>query len=53
MLLISSTDPSPLAQVAVYMVGVLLGHALLTEPEEWQRAWETVRETFRGKRRDY
>jgi hypothetical protein len=53
MLLISSTDPSPLVQVSVYLAGVLLGHALLTEPAEWQRAWETVRETFTRKRRDY
>ncbi len=52
MLLIYSTDPSPLVQVSVYLVGVLLGHALLTAPEEWQRAWETVRAVIRRDRTD-
>lgn len=51
MLVISSGDPSPLVQVTVYLIGVLLGHVLLTGPDEWQRAWETVREKFSGKRR--
>jgi hypothetical protein len=41
--LITSTDPSPLVQVSVYLGGVLLGHALLTSRDEWQRAWQTVR----------
>lgn len=43
MLLIPSSDPSPLVQVSVYLAGVLLGHVLLTAPHEWQRAWEMVR----------
>jgi hypothetical protein len=51
MLLIASTDPSPLVQVSVYLAGVLLGHALLTRPDEWQRAWETVRERLSGRHR--
>ncbi|HKT58427.1 MAG TPA: hypothetical protein VJQ46_00150 [Gemmatimonadales bacterium] len=36
-------DPSPLAQTAVYMAGILLGYLLLTRPEEWERVRETVR----------
>jgi hypothetical protein len=52
MLLIPSTDPSPLVQVTVYLAGVLLGHALLTGPEEWQRAWETVRAVVRREHSD-
>jgi hypothetical protein len=41
-----SSDPSPLVQTAVYMVGILLGYVLLLQPEEWQRAWETIRNTW-------
>jgi hypothetical protein len=37
------TDPSPLAQTAVYMAGILMGYLLLTRPEEWERVRETVR----------
>jgi hypothetical protein len=51
MLLIASTDPSPLLQVSVYLGGVLLGHALLTGRDEWQRAWETVRDVILRERR--
>jgi hypothetical protein len=36
-------DPSPLVQTAVYMVGIAAGYTLLTTPQEWQHAWETVR----------
>ncbi|HEY8258820.1 MAG TPA: hypothetical protein VIG08_14275 [Gemmatimonadales bacterium] len=50
MLSISLTDPSPLAQAAVYMVGILLGHAFLTPPEELQRAWNTVRSIWTGRK---
>lgn len=46
MLLNPSTDPSPLVQTAVYMAGVLGGYVLLVRPDEWQRAWETVRNTW-------
>lgn len=45
MLLIAS-DPSPLVQTAVYMAGVLAGYVLLVRPDEWQRAWDTLRNTW-------
>ena len=45
MLLIAS-DPSPLVQAAVYMAGVLVGYVLLVRPDEWQDAWETIRNTW-------
>jgi hypothetical protein len=45
MLLIAS-DPSPLVQTAVYMAGVLAGYMLLVKPDEWQRAWDTIRATW-------
>jgi hypothetical protein len=46
-------DPSPLVQAAVYMVGILLGHAFLTPSEQWARAWQTVRSVWsRSGRRD-
>jgi hypothetical protein len=45
MLLIAS-DPSPLVQTAVYMVGVLAGYMLLVRPDEWQRAWDIIRTTL-------
>ena len=38
MLPFSSSDPSPLMLTALYMAGILGGYALLTAPEEWQRA---------------
>ena len=40
------TDPSPFAQTAVYMLGIAVGYTLLMRPDEWQRAWETVRDVF-------
>ena len=46
MLLITSTDPSPLVQTAVYMAGVLGGYMLLVRPDEWQSAWEAIRESW-------
>ena len=45
MVLIAS-DPSPLVQTAVYMAGVLTGYVLLVRPDEWQRAWDTIRNTW-------
>jgi hypothetical protein len=46
MLLIISSDPSPIVQAAVYMGGILAGYVLLVRPEEWQSAWETLRSTW-------
>jgi hypothetical protein len=46
MLLVASSDPSPLVQTAVYMAGVLAGFVLLLRPDEWQRAWETLRDSW-------
>jgi hypothetical protein len=46
MMLIASSDPSPLVQTVVYMAGVLGGYVLLVKPDEWQRAWETIRSTW-------
>ena len=40
------SGPSPLAQAAVYMGGMLAGYLLLTQPEEWARVLETVREAW-------
>ena len=48
MLLITSADPSPLVQAAVYMAGILVGYVLLVRPDEWQSAWETVRNRLKG-----
>jgi hypothetical protein len=46
------SDPSPLAQTAVYMAGIFAGYLLLTQPEEWARVRETVQEVWsrRGER---
>lgn len=52
MLLIASSDPSPLVQTAVYMGGVLAGYVLLVRPEEWQSAWDTLRNTWFRHRQD-
>jgi hypothetical protein len=52
MLLIASTDPSPLVQTAVYMAGILVGYILLVQPEEWQRAWQTIRNTWTKRPQD-
>ena len=48
---IGSGDPSPLVLTSLYMAGILTGYALLTVPEDWQRAWETVREAWTRRRR--
>ena len=48
MLLVASADPSPLIQTAVYMAGVLVGYILLLRPDEWQRAWQTIRDRWSG-----
>ena len=52
MLLLTATDPSPLVQTAVYMGGVLAGYMLLVRPDEWQRAWETIRATWTKRPQD-
>jgi len=52
MLLIASSDPSPLVQAAVYMAGIMAGYVLLVRPEEWQTAWETLRDTWSKRRKD-
>ena len=51
MLLIAS-DPSPMVQAAVYMGGVLAGYVLLVGSEEWQSAWESLRNTWSRRRQD-
>jgi len=51
MLLIAS-DPSPMVQTAVYMAGVLAGYVLLVRPDEWQSAWESLRNTWSKRRKD-
>jgi hypothetical protein len=44
------SEPSPLLQTAVYMAGVLVGYLLLTQPEEWARVRQTVREVWARRR---
>ena len=44
------SDPSPLVLTALYLAGHLTGYALLTAPEEWQRAWQTVRQVWNRRR---
>lgn len=51
MLLIAS-DPSPMVQAAVYMGGVLAGYVLLVRPDEWQSAWESLRNSWSQRRKD-
>lgn len=46
-----SPEPSPLVLTALYMAGILTGYALLTGPEEWQRAWQNVRRAWTRRRR--
>jgi hypothetical protein len=46
MLSMPSSDPSPLALTAIYLAGILGGYALMSAPEEWQRAWQTVRQVW-------
>ena len=52
MLFIAASDPSPLVQTGVYMAGVLAGYMLLVGRDEWQRAWETIRETWTRRSQD-
>jgi len=52
MLFIAASDPSPLLQAAVYMGGILGGYMLLVQPDEWQRAWQTIRTTWTKRPRD-
>jgi hypothetical protein len=51
MFLIAS-DPSPMVQAAVYMAAVLAGYVLLVQPDEWQNAWESLRNTWSRRRKD-
>jgi hypothetical protein len=46
MLIITTSDPSPLVQTVIYMAGVLGGYMLLVRPDEWQRAWNTIRASW-------
>ncbi len=50
MLPIASGDPSPLMLTALYMAGIFGGYALLTAPEESQRVWQTVRQSWTRRR---
>jgi hypothetical protein len=34
------------------MAGILAGYVLLVKPDEWQRAWETIRNTWSKPPRD-
>ena len=43
-------EPSPLVETAVYMGGILAGYLLLTQPEEWERVRETVRQVWERRR---
>jgi len=47
-----AADPSPLVQTAIYMAGMLAGYALLTGPEDWSQAWDTVRSVWSRPRND-
>ena len=51
MFLIAS-DPSPMVQAATYMGGVLAGYVLLVRPDEWQSAWESLRNAWSRRRKD-
>jgi hypothetical protein len=51
-MLLIALDPSPMVQAAVYMAGVLVGYVLLVPPDEWQSAWETLRNTWSRSRKD-
>jgi hypothetical protein len=41
-----------MVQAAVYMGGVLAGYVRLVGPDEWQSAWETLRNTWSRRRKD-
>ena len=46
LLILLPSDPSPFLQTIIYMGGMLAGYLLLTQPEEWARVRETVREAW-------
>jgi hypothetical protein len=41
-----------MVQAAVYMGGVLAGYVLLVRPDEWQSAWNVLRNTWSRRRKD-
>ncbi|HEV8177908.1 MAG TPA: hypothetical protein VGP44_09495 [Gemmatimonadales bacterium] len=41
-----------MVQAGVYMAGVLLGYVLLVQPDEWQNAWESLRNSWSQRRKD-
>jgi hypothetical protein len=45
-----SADPSPFMLTALYLAGIFSGYIMLTAPEEWQRAWQTVRQAWTRRR---
>ncbi len=47
-----AADPSPLIQTSIYMAGMLTGYALLTGPEDWSQAWDTLRSVWSRHRND-
>lgn len=51
MLSMPSGDPSPLTLTAIYLAGILGGYALVTAPQEWQKAWQTVRQVWNRRSR--
>ena len=51
-MLLIALDPSPVVQAAVYMGGVLAGYVLLVRPDEWQSAWESIRNSWSRRRKD-
>ncbi len=51
-MLLIELDPSPMVQAAVYMAGVLAGDVLLVQPDEWQSTWESLRNSWSGRRKD-
>lgn len=51
-MLLIALDPSPMVQAGVYMAGVLLGYVLLVQPDEWQNAWESLRNSWSQHRKD-
>ena len=51
-MLFIASDPSPMVQAAVYMASVLAGYVLLVQPDEWQNAWESLRNTWTQRNKD-
>jgi hypothetical protein len=50
LLIMLQGEPSPVIQTAVYMGGILAGYLLLTQPEEWERVRQTVRQVWERRR---